>query len=52
MKSIGQIILKTLTGAAITPYLPTLARLRISVFRDWPYLYDGATSYEGEYLRS
>ena len=31
--------------------IPRLAALRISVFRDWPYLYDGTSEYETEYLR-
>ena len=31
--------------------IPRLAALRISVFRDWPYLYDGTAAYETEYLR-
>ena len=30
--------------------LPALARLRIEVFRDWPYLYDGTLEYEQKYL--
>ena len=30
--------------------LPDLARLRITVFREWPYLYDGSESYEATYL--
>jgi GNAT superfamily N-acetyltransferase len=30
--------------------VPALARLRIQVFRDWPYLYDGSLDYEQEYL--
>ncbi|MEQ1577910.1 MAG: GNAT family N-acetyltransferase, partial [Hyphomicrobium sp.] len=30
--------------------LPDLARLRMVVFRDWPYLYDGTLEYEEEYL--
>lgn len=29
-----------------------LARLRIAVFREWPYLYDGDLDYEREYLRT
>ena len=37
-------------GQAISPHLPALARLRIRVFRDFPYLYDGELSYEAEYL--
>lgn len=31
--------------------LPALARLRIAVFREWPYLYEGTTDYEEAYLR-
>ncbi|MBN8818775.1 MAG: GNAT family N-acetyltransferase [Sphingomonas sp.] len=36
--------------AARAAALPDLARLRIAVFRDWPYLYDGSLNYESEYL--
>jgi ribosomal protein S18 acetylase RimI-like enzyme len=32
--------------------LDDLARLRIAVFREWPYLYDGDLDYEREYLRT
>ena len=32
--------------------LDEVARLRITVFRDWPYLYDGSLEYEREYLAS
>ena len=39
-----------LTGDALRTALPDLARLRIEVFRDWPYLYDGSYDYEREYL--
>lgn len=34
------------------PALDDLARLRIEVFRAWPYLYDGEAAYEREYLQS
>ena len=37
-------------GAALGPWLEDVARLRIAVFRDWPYLYDGDLAYEREYL--
>tara|TARA_R110000782_G_scaffold117364_3_gene207580 strand:+ start:21562 stop:22158 length:597 start_codon:yes stop_codon:yes gene_type:complete len=30
--------------------VPALARLRMRVFREWPYLYDGTESYEADYL--
>lgn len=33
------------------PLLPELARLRISVFHEFPYLYDGDAAYEQTYLR-
>jgi GNAT superfamily N-acetyltransferase len=38
------------TGAAVTPHLDAVAALRIAVFRDWPYLYDGDRDYESNYL--
>lgn len=41
---------EALTGAAIAPVLPELAKLRITVFRDFPYLYDGDLDYEAWYL--
>lgn len=40
----------SLRGAQIAPYLDALAALRIAVFRDWPYLYDGDPDYERRYL--
>ncbi|MBO9579414.1 MAG: GNAT family N-acetyltransferase [Sphingobium sp.] len=36
--------------AARAAALPDLARLRIAVFREWPYLYDGTFDYEERYL--
>lgn len=46
----SELSLKTLYGAAIRPFLPEVARLRIEVFREWPYLYDGDLDYEARYL--
>ncbi|KRW96458.1 GNAT family N-acetyltransferase [Paracoccus sp. PXZ] len=43
---------ETLTGEAVAAALDDLARLRIAVFRDWPYLYDGDLEYERNYLRA
>lgn len=37
-------------GADVGAVLDDLARLRITVFRDWPYLYDGDPDYERRYL--
>ena len=42
---------ENLTGAAVRAAIPELARLRVAVFRDWPYLYDGTLNYETAYLR-
>ena len=39
-----------LTGTALEGALDGVARLRIAVFRDWPYLYDGDLTYERRYL--
>ncbi|MCB1362394.1 MAG: GNAT family N-acetyltransferase, partial [Rhodobacteraceae bacterium] len=39
-----------LTGPALDAVLDDVARLRIAVFRDWPYLYDGDLDYERRYL--
>ncbi|WP_313456901.1 GNAT family N-acetyltransferase [Stenotrophomonas sp.] len=40
------------TGADMLPWLEHVARLRIAVFRDFPYLYDGDMAYEREYLQA
>lgn len=40
----------SLTGAELEAALDDVARLRIAVFRDWPYLYDGNLEYERDYL--
>lgn len=40
------------SGPAVAPYLDDVARLRIAVFREWPYLYDGDAAYEARYLRA
>ena len=39
-----------LIGTDAAPVLDDLAALRIAVFRDWPYLYDGDLDYERRYL--
>lgn len=43
---------RVLTGAALEAALEDVARLRIAVFRDWPYLYDGSLDYERAYLQT
>ncbi|MEM1373609.1 MAG: GNAT family N-acetyltransferase [Pseudomonadota bacterium] len=41
-----------LRGADLEAVLAQVAQLRIEVFRDWPYLYDGSEDYEAEYLKA
>lgn len=38
-------------GLDVQPHLTDLARLRIHVFREWPYLYAGDAAYEADYLQ-
>lgn len=40
----------TCVGEAVAPYVSDLARLRIAVFREYPYLYEGDEAYEQHYL--
>jgi GNAT superfamily N-acetyltransferase len=41
---------RLLSGDALSSAIDDIAQLRITVFRDWPYLYDGALDYERDYL--
>ena len=45
------ITIRTLTGSEILSAIDDLARLRMTVFAGWPYLYDGDAAYERDYLR-
>lgn len=42
--------IERVVGADVRRHLDAVAALRIAVFRDWPYLYDGDAAYEREYL--
>lgn len=44
------LIVESLTSAEAARVIPSLARLRIEVFRAFPYLYDGSPEYEEKYL--
>lgn len=44
------VTLETLSGDGLQAALPDLARLRIAVFRAFPYLYEGDAAYEERYL--
>lgn len=46
----NDIIVETVRNGAAAALLDDLARLRISVFREWPYLYEGDVGYERAYL--
>jgi len=39
-------------GPEVLPFISDVARLRIEVFAEFPYLYDGDLSYEEDYLSS
>lgn len=42
--------IERVVGADLRRHLDAVAALRIAVFRDWPYLYEGDAAYEREYL--
>lgn len=44
------VTLRRYSGPDVHRHLDAVAALRIAVFRDWPYLYDGDIAYEREYL--
>lgn len=41
-----------LQGKAIFPYIKDIAQLRITIFKEYPYLYEGNYEYEMNYLQS
>jgi len=41
---------RALSGDEILPWLDAVAELRMTVFREWPYLYAGDVGYERDYL--
>lgn len=48
--TIDEIDVRPLRGSDLEAALDGVAQLRITVFRDWPYLYDGTLDYERAYL--
>lgn len=44
--------IRTFTGKATEAFQDDLARLRIQVFYDFPYLYEGSLEYEQAYLKA
>lgn len=45
------VTIRALTGGEILAAIDDLALLRMTVFAEWPYLYDGDPAYERKYLR-
>jgi GNAT superfamily N-acetyltransferase len=45
-----RISVERVTGELLAARLDELARLRIEIFREWPYLYEGSIEYERNYL--
>ncbi|AWT34417.1 GNAT family acetyltransferase [Deinococcus arenae] len=43
---------EAVSGPDLAPFIADLARLRITVFREFPYLYEGSATYEETYLRT
>lgn len=48
----GGLKVAALTGDALAMALDDVARLRITVFAEWPYLYEGDLTYEARYLQA
>lgn len=44
------VVLRPVVGREALPFLDQLAKLRLEIFRDYPYLYDGDLAYEKNYL--
>jgi GNAT superfamily N-acetyltransferase len=47
-----QLEVKAVSGSAVAGYIGDVARLRIAVFREFPYIYDGTPEYEERYLQT
>lgn len=47
----SDLTVRTFAGEEILAVIDDLARLRMAVFAEWPYLYDGDLAYEAQYLR-
>lgn len=50
--TIEDVDIRPLSGDALLAVVDDIARLRITVFADWPYLFAGTLAYEREYIRS
>ena len=50
--SVEGLTIRTLKGDQIHPFIDNLAELRITVFKEYPYLYEGNFDYERGYLKT
>jgi len=48
----AELEVQSFVGPEVEAHLDEVARLRLSVFRDFPYLYDGTPDEERSYLRT
>jgi GNAT superfamily N-acetyltransferase len=48
----GKLLIERVTGNAVEAIVDDLARLRMTVFAEYPYLYRGDMAYERDYLRA
>lgn len=48
----GTIEFQELRGPDALSHLEQIAKLRIEVFSEWPYIYDGDFEYETTYLKT
>jgi GNAT superfamily N-acetyltransferase len=49
---LGTVTIRRFSGPELGTYVDAIAALRIAVFRDFPYLYDGTLDYERRYLQT
>jgi GNAT superfamily N-acetyltransferase len=49
---VSELHVQSVRGADVLRHIDDLARLRMSVFREFPYLYEGTLDYERRYLES
>jgi GNAT superfamily N-acetyltransferase len=47
---VNRVVVERVAAGALRAHLVELARLRIAVFREYPYLYEGSLDYEQHYL--
>ena len=46
------LVIRRFSGPQLSEFIEEVAHLRITVFRDFPYLYDGNMDYERKYLQT